>query len=293
MEQCESVCTTGDPLPGAIQGAVAAAMAGGVTMDAIVARVGARSGEGSGSDEGLSATCMDDLIGVQREAEGFAEEWRRTREPGAEGHSARVAIETLRALTFRTVAQLGGRAESVSTMELGRLSLALQRIKGADRLRIEREQAAAEADAQGERPAPWAGLSHDEQVQTIRRSIEENLLGWPARAEAPDSGWNGDSGGDPGATPPAPAPDAPLGDGGAPEATDQEDATVAEDASDASEAPDERDAGVSQDVRAVPDAPDDDAYSVARDVELRRRDRGRLLWPTDPPFCPSLWHTFG
>ena len=68
---------------------------------------------------------------------------------------------------------------------------------------------------------------------------------------------------------------------------------MTDDKNDASEAPDERDAGVPQDVRAVPDAPDDDAYSVARDVEMRRRDRERLLWPTDPPFCPALWHTFG
>ena len=182
------------------------------------------------------------------------------------------------------MAGLSGRSEPVSTVELGHISLTLQRIEDADRLRIEREQAAA-----------GAGLSHGGEVQRSGWSIEGDPLEWPQRAveEAPDSAWVEDWGGDPDAALPAPAPDAHFDDAGAQEATDQEDANVTDDENDAGEAPDERDAGVPQDVRAVPDAPDDDAYSVARDVELRRRDRERLLWPTDPPFCPALWHTFG
>ena len=187
------------------------------------------------------------------------------------------------------MARLSQREEPVSTVDLGRLSLTPQRIEGADRLRIEREQAVA-----------GVGLSHGGRVQRSRWSIAGNPLEWPAVAveEAPESEWAGDSGGDPEASPPAPGPDVPFDDAGpqdasvAHEATDQEDANATEDVSDASEVPDERDAGVPQDVRAMPDARDDDAYSVARDVEMRRRDRERLLWPTDPPFCPALWHTF-
>ena len=276
MERCESERSSDEAGPGAVEGAVAAAMEGGVTMDEIVARVCARGGEDGG------AAYVDGLIGVQREADRFAEEWAGTREPGAEEGSALVAIETLRALALHTMAGLSQREDPMSAVELGRLSLTLQRIEGADRLRIEREQ-----------PAAGAGLSHGGKVQGSGWSIEGDPLEWPVRVvkEAPDSEWAEDPASDSAATPPA--PDAPFDDADEHEATDREDANATEDASDASEAPDERDAGVPQDVRAVPDAPDDDAYSVARDVEMRRRDRERLLWPTDPPFCPALWHTFG
>ena len=276
MERYESERSSDAAGPGAVEGAVAAAMEGGVTMDEIVARVRARGDEDGG------ATQVDGLIGVQREAESFAEEWERDREPGAEEGSARVAIESLRALTLRTMAQLSAGAEPVSAVEIGRLSLTLQRIEGADRLRIQREQAAA-----------GAGLSHGGEVQGSGWSIEGDPLEWPQRAveEAPDSEWAEDPASDSAATPPV--PDAPFDDADEHEATDREDANVTESVGDSSEASDEQDAGVPQDVRAVPDAPDDDAYSVARDVELRRRDRERLLWPTDPPFCPALWHTFG
>ena len=287
MERCESERSSDAAGPGAVEGAVAAAMEHGATMDGIVGRVRAWSSEDGG------AAHIDGLINLQREAGRFAEEWERDREPGAEEGSARVAIESLRALALRTMAQLSGRAEPVSTVELGRLSLTLQRIEDADWLRIKCERAAA-----------GAGLSHGGEVRRSGWSIDGDPLDWPQHAveEAPDSEWAGDWDGDPDAALPAPAADAPFDDAGAQdarvargahEATDQEDARVTEDESDAGEAPDERDAGVPQDVRAVPDAPDDDAYSVARDVELRRRDRERLLWPTDPPFCPALWHTFG
>ena len=293
MERCESERSSDAAGPGAVESAVAAAMEGGVTMDEVVARVGAWDGEGSGSDEGHSAAGTDGLIGLQREAGRLSEEWERDREPGAEEGSARVAIESLRALTLRTMAQLSAGAEPVSAVEIGRLSLTLQRIEGADRLRIEREQAVA-----------GAGLSHGGEVQGSGWSIEGDPLEWPQRAveEVPEAEWAGDWGGDPDAASPAPAPDTPFDDAGehdasvargAHEATDREDANATEDASDAREAPDTRDARRRRDVRAVPDAPDDDAYSVARDVEMRRRDRERLLWPTDPPFCPALWHTFG
>ena len=146
-----------EPLPGAIQDAVAVAIEDGVTMDEIVACVRARGGGRSPliprarrcararPAEGRWAERMDGLICLQREAVRFAEEWERTRDPRAEGLSALIAIETLRTLALSTMADLSQRTEPVPTEDLGRLALALHRIESADRLRIEREQAAADA----------------------------------------------------------------------------------------------------------------------------------------------------
>ena len=126
-----------EPLPGAIQDAVAAAIEDGATMDEIVERVRSRGGDRSPSiprarrcararpAEGRWAERMDGLICLQRETDRFAEEWERTREPGAEGLSALIAIETLRTLALRTMAELGQREEPVPTEDLGRLALAL------------------------------------------------------------------------------------------------------------------------------------------------------------------------
>ena len=149
--QCESTRGTAgammsggssdEPLPGEIQDAVAAAIEDGATMDEIVERVRALGGDRSPSAEDRWAERMDGLICLQREADRCAEEWVRTREPGAEGRSALVAIETLRTLALVTMAELGKRAEPVPTEDLARLALALHRIESADKLRIEREQA--------------------------------------------------------------------------------------------------------------------------------------------------------
>ena len=315
--QCESERPSGEPVPAAIEDAVAAAVEGGATMDGIVARVRAWGGERADSAEGGWAACVDGLIGLQREAGRFAEEWERDREPGAEGRGARIVIESLRALAFRTMAALGQRGEPVSPLELGRLTLTLQRIDRADRLRVECERVATEAsagahaEAQDEPWAPFATMPHAEEPP------------------APDSGWGEDSGRGPGVTPPAPAPDIPADDGGAQDAwgapgpprvsdprgapdlwdprfvqrardsqkatdqEDQEDATVTENARDASEAPDTGDARMAPDDWAVSDAqeieayrnePDDSEWSVVREMEMRRRDRERLLWPLGAPF---------
>ena len=326
MQHCTHERTTADApgggaadeaLPAAVHDAVAAAIEAGATMDGIAARVRARSGEAPPDSEMGWPAHTEGLIGLQREAGRFAEEWVRDREPGAEGRGARIAIETLRALAFRTMAALGQRGEPVSPLELGRLTLTLQRIERADRLRVERERAAAEAsagtgahaEAQDQPWPPFAEMSHAEEP--------------PA---PDDSGWDEDSGRGPGAAPSAPAPDLPGDDGGAQDAwgapgpprvsdprgapdlwdprfvqrardsqkaTDQEDANVTENARDASEAPDTGDARTAPDDWAVSDAqeieayrnePDDGEWSVVREMEMRRRDRERLLWPLGAPF---------
>ena len=164
--QCESERSPDEPLPGVIQDAVAAAIEDGATMDEIVARVRSLGPAARGGDrspliprarrcararpaEGRWAERIQGLIFLQREADRCAEEWERTREPGAEGRSALIAIETLRTQALRTMAELAAREEPVPTEDLGRLALALHRIESADRLRVEREQAMADAAAAG------------------------------------------------------------------------------------------------------------------------------------------------
>ena len=206
MQQCESGCSPDETAAGRDPGRRAAAIEGGATVGEIVARVRARGGEGPGS-----AAPMDGLIGLQRETDRFAEEWERTREPGAEGLSALIAIETLRTLALRTMAELGAREEPVATEDLGRLALALNRIESADRLRIEREQAAADAAAaHAGAAARAASMTHAERVETVRRAMEGHLF--PGRTDPPPAafGWAAASAEDSPVTLPEPAPDPPA-----------------------------------------------------------------------------------
>ena len=181
------------------------------------------------------------------------------REPGAEGRSALIAIEALRTLALRTMAELGAREEPVATEDLGRLTLALHRIESADKLRIEREQAAADAaTAHDGAAARAASMTHAERVETVRRAMEGHLF--PGRTEPPPpaSEWAASSPADTYVTPPDPTSESPAGDG-------------AQDAWDARGARDTWDGHRS------------------RDAELRRREAEGRIWPTDPPFCPSAW----
>ena len=286
--QCESTRGTAgamggrssdEPLPASIQDAVAAAIEDGASLDEIVSRVRAHDDEGSDSiprarrcararpAEGRWAERMEGLICLQRETDRFAEEWERTRDPRAEGLSALIAIETLRTLALRAMAELGAREEPVPTEDLGRLALALRRIESADRLRIEREQAAADAAAAHAGPAARAAsMTHAERVETVRRALEGHLFPGGTEPPPPASGWAAASPADTHVTPPNPAPDSPADDG-------------AQDA-DARGVRDVSDARIARDTW--------DAHG-ARDAELRRREAEGRLWPTDPPFCPSEW----
>ena len=192
--QCESTRGTAgamsggssdEPLPGEIQDAVAAAIEDGATMDEIVERVRALGGDRSPSAEDRWAERMDGLICLQREADRCAEEWVRTREPGAEGRSALVAIETLRTLALARWPSSASAEEPVPTEDLARLALALHRIESADRLRIEREQAMADAAAAHAGPAARAAsMTHAERVETVRRALEGHALPWAHRPAA-------------------------------------------------------------------------------------------------------------
>ena len=219
---------------------------------------------------------MDGLICLQRETHRFAEEWVRTREPHAEGLSALIAIETLRTLVLSTMADLSQRTEPVPTEDLARLALALYRIESADRLRIEREQAMADAAAHAGPAARAASMTHAERVETVRRALEGHVF--PGRTEPPPPapGWAETPPADTHVTPPNPAPHSPA-DGGAQDAWG---ASGAQDVLDARGAPDVLDARGARDTW--------DAHR-ARDAELRRREAEGRIWPTDPPFCPSEW----
>ena len=273
-----------EPLPGAIQDAVAVAIEDGATMDDIVERVRSRGGDRSASiprarpAEGRWAERMDGLICLQRETDRFAEEWERTREPGAEGRSALIAIETLRTLVLSTMADLSQRTEPVATEDLARLALALHRIESADRLRIEREQTMADADAHAGPAARAATMTHAERVETVRRALEGHVF--PGRTDPPPPafGWAAASAEDPPVTLPKPAPDPPTA---APPANSR--VTPPEPAPDSPADDGAPDVCVARRARDTWDA------HRARDAELRRREAERRLWPTDPPFCPSAW----
>ena len=290
--QCESGRASDEPLPGAIQDAVAAAIEGGASMDEIVACV--RAGDGDRSPliprarrcararpaEGCWDERMEGLIGLQRETVRFAEEWERTRDPRAEGRGALIAIETLRTLALRTMAELGQREEPVAAEDLGRLALALNRIERADRLRIEREQAAADpADAHAGAAARAARMTHAERVETVRRAFEGQFF--PGRTGAAAFGWAAGPAEDAPVSPPEPAPDSPAA---APPANSR--VTPPE------PAPDSPADDGAQDVGDALDACDGrDSWDAhrARDAELRRREAEGRLWPTDPSFCPAAW----
>ena len=212
-----------EPQPDAIQDAVAVAIEDGATMDDIVERVRSRGGDRSPSiprarrcararsAEGRWAERTDGLICLQRETDRFAEEWERTRDPRAEGRSALIAIETLRTLALRTMVELGAREEPVPTEDLARLALVLSRIESADRLRIEREQAAADpADAHAGAAARAARMTHAERVETVRRAFEGQFF--PGRTDPPPAafGWAAASAEDSPVTLPEPAPDPPA-----------------------------------------------------------------------------------
>ena len=271
--QCESTRGTAgamsggssdEPILGAIQVAVAAAIEDGATMDEIVARVRPRDDDCSPSAEGRWAARIDGLICLQREADRCAEEWVRTRDRRAEGLSALIAIETLRTLALSTLADLSKRPEPVSTEDLARLALALNRIEAADRLRVEREQAAADAAAAHAGPATRAAsMTHAERVDTVRRALEGHVF--PGRTDSPmASGWV----------------EAPLADSHVTPAPPASESTAIDGAQDA------QDAGGAPDVGHTRDSWD---AHRARDAELRRREVESQIWPTDPPFCPSEW----
>ena len=253
-------------------------------MDAIVARVRAWNGEGSPSTEGRSAECMDSLICLQREVDRCADEWEHTRAHGAEGRSALVLIESLRSLALCTLADLGKRAEPVPTEDLARLALALYRIESADRLRLERERAMADAGTDPGLARRAARMTHAERVDTVRRAMEEHLFPWRTDSPSPAFRRAEAASEDSHFTPPAPPSDLSSDDG----VQDGLDARRAHDAQDARRA--HRMYGMRTRRTMYRARGMRTNVPSARDADLRRRKAEAQLWPTAPPFCPAAWN---
>ena len=184
-------------LPPTLREAVDAAIADGATIDEITALIRARGKTCSRSAVGRYTKNLRDLIRQQQEADRANEAWVRALGARAQGRAGLILIETLRTLVLSALADLSRREEPVSTEELGRLALVLRRIEGTDKLRLQREQAAAKAA----RAAPGAGQAagqalvrkglSPEAVAAIREVVEGRPRR-PARAvtSAPVDPWN-------------------------------------------------------------------------------------------------------
>ena len=177
-------------LPPTLREAVDAAIADGATIDEITARIRAEGGACSRSAVGRYTKNVRDLIRRQQEADRANEAWVRALGARAQGRAGLILIETLRTLTLSALADLSRREEPVSTEELARLALVLRRIEGTDKLRLQRERAAAKAAPGAGRAPGRKGLS-PEAVAAIREVVEGRPRA-PERAvtSAPVDPWN-------------------------------------------------------------------------------------------------------
>ena len=132
-------------LPPELREAVDAAIADGATIDEITALIRGEGGACSRSAVGRYTKNVRDLIRQQQETDRGIEMWVRALGDRPEGRAGLILIETLRTMTLSTLAELSKREEPATPEELSRLSLVLKRIEGTDKLRIERERAAAKA----------------------------------------------------------------------------------------------------------------------------------------------------
>ena len=184
-------------LPPELREAVDAAIADGATIDEIAALIRGEGGACSRSAVGRYTKNVRDLIRQQQETDRANEMWVRALGERPEGRAGLILIETLRTMTLSTMAELSGREEPVTPEELARLALVLKRIEGTDKLRLQREQAAAKAakaapgagQAPGQAP-PRKGLS----PETVDL-IDEAVVGFrfrprPPVTSAPVDPWN-------------------------------------------------------------------------------------------------------
>ena len=177
-------------LPPELREAVDAAIADGATIDEITALIRGEGGACSRSAVGRYTKNVRDLIRQQQETDRGIEMWVRALGDRAQGRAGLILVETLRTMTLSTLAELSKREEPATPEELSRLSLVLKRIEGTDKLRIERERAAAKAEKAAAKAAPGAGQAagqapvrkglSPEAVAAIREVVEGRPP--PARA---------------------------------------------------------------------------------------------------------------
>ena len=140
-------------LPPELREAVDAAIADGATIDEIADLIRGEGGACSRSAVGRYTKNVRDLIRRQQETDRANEMWVRALGERTQGQAGLILIETLRSLTLAALADLSQRETPPTPEELARLALVLKRIEGTDKLRLQREQAAAKAA----RAAPGAG----------------------------------------------------------------------------------------------------------------------------------------
>ena len=171
-------------LPPELREAVDAAIADGATIDEIAALIRGEGGACSRSAVGRYTKTMRDLILRQQETDRANEMWVRALGERAEGRAGLILIETLRTMTLSTLAELSKRETPPTPEELSRLSLVLKRIEGTDKLRLERERAAAKAAAKA---APGAGQAPVRKGLSPRPSPQSarSSRGGPVRPSAP------------------------------------------------------------------------------------------------------------
>ena len=181
-------------LPPELREAVDAAIADGATIDEIADLIRGEGGACSRSAVGRYTKNVRDLIRRQQETDRGIEAWVQALGERTEGRAGLILIETLRSLTLAALAELSQRETPPTPEELSRLSLVLKRIEGTDKLRIERERAAAKEAA---KTAPGAGQApvrkglSPEAVAAIREVVEGRPRP-PERAvtSAPVDPWN-------------------------------------------------------------------------------------------------------
>ena len=248
--------------------------------------------ESSGAAGALFAARIRGLIDMQREVRALAAAWAESREPDAEEHSARFAIESVRSMVLLKMAALAGRTEPASLDELECLSRALQRIEVADTYRRERAQAAAEAESAVQPAERTPPLSTEELraklYPAIMKQFNIKRLGTPPWEPWPDA--------------PSPAEaDAgePSPDSGArrsvwdePGAHGEEEAQGAHDPQDARDerhpdAPCAADAERGADRASAAHPPDDTRDSQSRGRKRRAHDEDHRRVPLE---SASLWN---
>ena len=177
-------------LPPELREAVDAAIADGATIDEIADLIRGEGGACSRSAVGRYTKNVRDLIRQQQETDRGIEMWVRALGDRPEGRAGLILIETLRTMTLSTMAELSQRETPPTPEELARLSLVLRRIEGTDKLRLQREKAAAKA-APGAGQAPVRKGLSPEAVAAIREVVEGRPRP-PERAvtSAPVDPWN-------------------------------------------------------------------------------------------------------
>ena len=285
----------------------AAEIEDGAAVDAIAAsirptgflRAGAREGESPESADDLFTAHFHGLVDLQREVGAQAAEWAEGQEPGAENHSARLAVEGVRALLVRQMAVLAAREAPPSPDEIACLALALHRIEVVDKHRLEGERAAGESAAtQAPRKHPSTQEMRALLGPAIKKGFHPERLGskpWEPWPDAPAPA-------EPDAAPPEPSPDpsgdpSPWGEPEAQDGADARDAPLSEDAHEEHDPEDAREAlgkgaaweehdlgharGAQDEVRVrgAQDADDVPQYRAPQSLVLGRR----IVATGDPP----------